>query len=83
MPWKTIQEGTTTKYKVYAFYELHGSLYMLNASRDTIEQCHEWLKNHKTKEVPKSFDSFALAKMSNYNIFEETLTRKIVEHKKV
>lgn len=78
-----IKEGTKTTYKIYAFYKLWGKLYALNAARSSVEECMKWLDTHKTKRVPKSIDTWDLARLHHYNIFEEVVTRKIIERKVV
>lgn len=79
MAGKTKTEGTTTRYEVYAMYKLLGNYHPCYVSKASLEECHQWLKENKTKQYPQTFDTFGVAKLYSYAIFKETTTRTIVE----
>ena len=78
-----VLEGTQTRYEVRAFYQLFKNRYMLAAFRDTLEDCYQWLKEHKTKPVLVNEITTRSASMINYFIIKETTERSICEQKEI
>lgn len=83
MPWKKkTGEGTKRKFEVIAYYYYLSNVTIERAYRLTLEECHEWLDQHKTWLVPVTGDGvYKNAKLTSYTITEIVETRTVVERK--
>lgn len=84
MPWQKIQgERVKRKFEVLAVYNLWHKNYFGRGYSDSVEECHEWIKENKYYRVETSEGAWHNAIMTTYTITEIVETRTIVEKEKV
>lgn len=80
MVWKVnLNEGTEVKYDVLAYYTLRGKTSFLRVRRDSVEECRQWLDEHRSKEIEDAPGVWKAAFMTSYNITKITTTKEIIE----
>ena len=83
MPFKMkIGDGVKQHFEVVGYYVLFGRTYLLKAYRPTVDDCHEWVRTHMTKEVECGDNVWKDAQMTSYTITKIVETRTTVERHK-
>lgn len=78
---KPLQDRTKVKFFVRAHYKLYAKSFFRNATRNTLEECYQWLNENKTILIPVTCDAWKEAVMFSYVITKNVTDVKVIDSK--